>query len=71
MQVIEVFKTDIHDTVQAGQITGLLQQRLPGCRIGFDLDDCDRVLRICGENIDTELVISLVTGHGFFCDVLE
>ena len=45
-ELIEVFRTDVADPAQAAAVRRALQARFPGLRVAFDLDDCDRVLRV-------------------------
>ncbi len=42
---VEVFKTNVTDS-SADVALGWLQSLLPDARITFDLEDCDRILRI-------------------------
>lgn len=44
--VIEVFKTDVRNVYQASQIQERIEEVFPHFCINFDLDDCDRILRI-------------------------
>lgn len=69
--MVEVFKTNVPDPQQAGQLVDLLYRYFPGCRINFDLEDCDRILRMEGESLATEKVKMLVNEQGFICEVLE
>ncbi len=71
MHPVEVFKTNVARVSQAHALAQLLTQQLPGCKISFDLDDCDRILRVEGNGCPPELVIELVQENGFFCQVLE
>lgn len=68
---VEVFKTNVGDNTQAEQLRALLLQHFPGSEIHFDLDDCDKVLRIEGGNFITGKVMTLVNANGFACSVLE
>jgi hypothetical protein len=44
--------------------------KFPGCRINFDLDDCDRILRVEAEQIEVSMVIESVCKLGFDCVTL-
>lgn len=46
MKTVEVFKTNITQSSVANDVIKSLLQILPGCRINFDLHDCDNILRI-------------------------
>lgn len=69
--MIEVFKTNVQERTQAAQLVALLLHHFPGSKINFDLDDCDKVLRVEGENFITGKVMMLVNENGFSCNVLE
>ena len=69
--MIEVFKTNIEDDFSASRILDLLNHRFPGCRINFDLQDCDKILRIEGLNFQTDMVRGIVERVGFDCAILD
>ena len=71
MQTVEVFKTNVKQKRHAKRLLNILSQQFPLCRINFDLEDCDKILRIEGNNIRHEKITALVTGHGYQCDILE
>ncbi len=50
MRRISVFKTDVADRPTADAIIEAIRERLPGSTPSFDLDDCDRVLRVESRN---------------------
>ena len=43
---VEVFHTDLATPAQADTVQRALQAQFPALRVAFDLDDCDRVLRV-------------------------
>ena len=49
MQTIGIYKTDVDEAILAAVISASLQYHLPGSSVSFDLDDCDKVLRIVYE----------------------
>ena len=61
-------KTDVQDQLVARQIIYFLQQTFSHCRINFDLDDCDRVLRI--ESLQGS-AIALMALSINFCSLLS
>lgn len=69
--MIEVFKTNVEEARQATNLVVLLLQHFPGSKINFDLHDCDKILRVEGENFKAEKVINLVNENGFACNILE
>ena len=69
--MIEVFKTDVRKLREAKNLVNILVEHFPGSKINFDLDDCDKILRIEGVNFRIEKIIVLVKERGFECSVLE
>ncbi len=70
--MIEVYKTNIQTRKQANEIVGLLRNKFLGASINFDLQDCDRVLRVEGiEPIDTFKVINDLILCGYKCEILN
>ena len=73
MRIVKVFKTDVHDQVVARRIILFLQQTFSHCRINFDLDDCDRILRIESQQgaIEESEIQLLVARYGHHCEPLQ
>lgn len=69
--MVEVFKTNVQKAAEANKIISQLNVHFPDSRISFDLEDCDKVLRVEGRNITVEKVVELVEKHGFNCVELE
>lgn len=70
--MIEVFKTNVKFKKDAQRILLLLNSKLVGHKINFDLSDCDKILRV--ESIDEKISASSIEkwlqNEGFFCEVL-
>lgn len=71
LNTVEVFTTDIDNEREAAIIAALLSMQFPNCRITFDLEDREKVLRIEGQNVVPDKVISLVRQNGYDCNVME
>jgi len=73
MKVVQVFKTDVPDRETANVITFFLKRDFSQCRINFDLDDCDRVLRIESKqaSVDEMEILLLVGLCGYHCEPLQ
>ena len=71
LAMVEVFRTNVQQKAETGRLCQLLVQQLPGCRIVFDLDDCDKVLKVEGSNFIPEQVVQVVKQSGFECSILE
>jgi len=69
--MIEVFKTNVEETVRAKEIVNILLEHFPDNKINFDLHDCDKILRVEGKNFCAEKIMSLVHENGFSCNILE
>jgi len=71
--MIEIFKTNITKKREARLILKHLLNMLPGAAVNFDLEDCDRILRIESRSqyFDTRLICELVSNMGFECRVLN
>ena len=65
--MVEVFKTDVDSAEPATRLIGQLQAIFPGSRVNFDLEDCDRVLRVEGADICCKKIIDLLTTEGYQC----
>ena len=69
--MIEVFKTDIKNKTTAKAIIKALKQRFPTSNFNFDLNDCDKILRIISsQNIESQ-VVEMLNNQGFICEVLK
>ena len=70
---IEVFKTNVTNVAQAESIVGHIQSAFRDHTANFDLDDCDRILRVVswGVAIDVMALIQLLKHFGFEAEVLS
>lgn len=68
--MIEVFKTDVQEPGAANLLIAKLILLFPGSKVNFDLEDCDRVLRVEGEGICCEKIAALLQSGGYSCEVL-
>ena len=69
--MVEVFKTNVQKKTQSKMLLCILSEAFPSFRINFDLSDCDKVLRVEGDNIEAVRIMILVKKHGFACEVLD
>ena len=68
--MVEVFKTNVQHKELAEQLVSVLHGRFDFCKINFDLDDCDKILRVEGKQIFVEAIIEILNTHGLQCEVL-
>ena len=69
--MVEVFKTNILKQKEAKLMLTILSKKFPSFKINFDLDDCDKILRVHGEDICNKKIIALINSNGFQCVALE
>jgi len=62
---VEVFKTNVADPERAKLIVDQIESNFTNCKVNFDLDDCDRILRVVSEGkIQSDLLIDLLNNVG-------
>lgn len=65
--MVKVFKTNVTSMIDANLIIQSLINIYPKCKINFDLDDCDKILRIEGGEIDNDHIVCLLNEAKFEC----
>ncbi|WP_333600542.1 hypothetical protein [Flavobacterium sp.] len=68
--MIEVFKTNVQKVKQVASLTAILSDKFANFSIHFDLEDCDKILRVEGTSIPSEMIIELLNSNGFQCEIL-
>jgi len=68
--IVEVFKTNVQHRELAEQLASILRGRFAFSKINFDLEDCDKILRVEGEQICVETIIEILNNRGLECEVL-
>lgn len=53
--MVEVFKTDVRNQRQANKLIDLIHNAFPEYEVNFDLEDCDRILRV---KSSTQLILA-------------
>lgn len=69
--MVEVFKTNIQKKAQSKMLLCILSEAFPSFKINFDLSDCDKVLRVEGDNMEASRIMILVKEYGFKCELLD
>ena len=69
--MVEAFKTNVQKKVQSKMLLCILSEAFPSFKINFDLSDCDKVLRVEGDNMETLRIMILVKEYGFKCEILD
>jgi hypothetical protein len=68
--MVEVFKTNVEHRELAEQLASILRGRFAFSKINFDLEDCDKILRVEGNHICVETIIEILSTYGLKCEVL-
>ena len=69
--MIEVFKTNVREAGASMLLVQKLLEHYPKGRISFDLEDCDRILRIEQKDVCPVKVSAVLAELGYLCEVLE
>ena len=69
--MVEVFKTNVQKKIQSKMLLHILSEAFPLFKINIDLKDCDKVLRVEGENMEVSRIMILVKENGFKCELLD
>ena len=71
--MVEVFKTNINSKRIANKLLKELKRHFPSDKINFDLEDCDRILRIENEfnPIDILKYKDICSEWGFQIEILD
>lgn len=69
--MVEVFKTNVEKKELAEQLASSLRIRFPFSKINFDLEDCDKILRIEDKEVCVKSIIELMNRIGYQCEVLN
>lgn len=72
MKRIEIFRTDVFDKAVARMLVKNLKRVFPRSKINFDLEDCDKILRIeSRQPIDVSQVHFSLKIKGHRADILN
>ncbi|MEO8473384.1 MAG: hypothetical protein ABI477_14390 [Chryseolinea sp.] len=71
--MVEVFKTNITNKVDAAIIIADIHQQFPSYNANFDLQDCDRILRVksTGDQVKATSLIRVVMNFGYHAEMLN
>lgn len=71
MQPVEIFKTNVTSKEAAEKVLDYLSASFPSYKINFDLEDCDKVLRVVGNRIPVDKVLDTVNQMGYDCELIN
>ena len=67
---VEVFKTKVATPSQANALVAKIQTVFGFEQVNFDLEDCDRILRVEGPGIDASAIILFLQSQGCQAEIL-
>ncbi len=68
--VVEVFKTNVEEVELSELLIQQLLNHFPDSRVNFDMEDCDKILRIEAQAIIPEKIIEVLNANGYSCEIL-
>jgi len=71
--MIEVFKTNVQSHEQASQLKNSIEDIFAGYEVNFDLQDCDKVLRVkcTTAAIEIHTLLQLLEQSGVSAELME
>ncbi|MCF0057986.1 hypothetical protein [Dyadobacter sp. CY356] len=71
--MIEVFKTNVTDHEVANMLLDQIHLTFIGYQANFDLEDCDKILRVCFDSgiIQPSLIIGLLKYFKYEAEILQ
>ena len=71
LMVVEVFKTNVQKESDKDYVIAIIQTQFPDYKINFDLEDCDKILRVEGVDLQCDNIIDYVNCLGYTCVRLD
>ena len=68
--MVEVFRTNVEQEEQSHWLINQIISHIPNGIVNFDLEDCDKILRVEAENVSNQTIIKLLNQNGFYAEVL-
>lgn len=69
--MIEIFKTNVEVEEQCYAIISTLINTFSFIKVNFDLEDCDKIMRVEGSDFSVDQIMEKVRILGYRCEVLE
>ncbi len=68
--IVEVFKTNVAEVELSELLIQQLEDEFPDSLINFDMEDCDKILRVEASTIAPEKIIQVLNSNGYSCEIL-
>lgn len=69
--IVEIFKTNVQKEVDKNYIIAIIQNSFPDYKFNFDLEDCDKILRVEAAALDSKDIVKHVNNLGYTCVHLD
>lgn len=69
--MVEVFKTNVDEEHTSKVLLQKLLEHFPENKMNFDLEDCDKILRVEGESVLPGRIMELLNKAGHQCEMLD
>ena len=71
VMIVEIFKTNVQKESEKEYVIAVIQTQFPDYKINFDLEDCDKILRVEGIDIQCDNLMDYVHCLGYTCVRLD
>lgn len=68
--MVEVFKTNVNQKSRSEGLIKMLREYFPHHSVNFDLEDCDKILRVEAEFLKVEEIVDFLRKEGIMCEAL-
>ena len=68
--IVEVFKTNVAEVELSELLIQQLEDQFPDSLINFDMEDCDKILRVEASTVAPEKIIQILNSNGYSCEIL-
>jgi hypothetical protein len=68
--MVEVFRTNVKQCHHSELLINQIINLMPFGKVNFDLEDCDKILRVEAESISNQTIIELLNQNGFQAESL-
>ena len=69
--IVEVFKTNVTKVKLSKLLIEQVLAHFPDSMVNFDMDDCDKILRVEAKAIMPEKIIEILNANGYSCEILD
>ena len=69
--MVEVFKTNVQKEKDTNFIIAVIKRQFPTYKINFDLEDCDKILRVEASQLEPRSIIKYLNRLGYTCAILD